>query len=154
MSRMKRDHDTSSALDRARQAAAQVKPAAAHLEPLARIAGAAARRTVHRTRAWAAPQVERTGQALQDSVAPRVSDLLSSAARRLEPAKPQRRNWRKLAVNSMLTAAATVVAAVALNRRKPEAAASADADEVAPAANASAGQASTEADADGRVRTS
>src|SRR5260221_9258819 len=52
---------------------------------------AAARRRVRKTRAWAAPQVEHAGQVLQDSVAPKVSALLSAAARRLEPAKPQDR---------------------------------------------------------------
>src|SRR5712692_9733287 len=137
MSRMKRndkDMAANSAWDRARQAAARVKPVAAQVKlvaarvklvaarvkPLARSTGAAARRRVHRTRAWAAPQVERTGQVLQDSVAPKVSALLSSAAQRLEPAKPQRRRWRTLAGVSMLTAAASAVAAVVRNRRKPE----------------------------------
>ncbi len=163
MSRMHRKHEAgkavSNALDRSRQAAAPVKPAAAQVRPLASSAVAAARRGVHRTRAWAAPQVDRTGQALQDSVAPKVSALLSSAARRLEPAKPKRRPWRKLAVSSGLTAAASAAAAVVLNRRKPEAATSADepdADEVTPAAKARDGQAGTgtEADADGRAGTS
>jgi hypothetical protein len=157
MSRMNRNHDASSALDRARQAAAQVKPAAAPVKPLASSAAAAARRSVHRTRAWAAPQIDRTGQILQDSLAPRVSALLSSAARRIEPAKPKRRHWHKVAVSSALTAAASAVAAVVLHRRKPGAAASADeADEVVPAAKTRDGQARTvtEADFDGRVRTS
>ncbi len=154
MSRMKRndkDMAANSAWDRARQAAARVKPVAAQVKlvaarvklvaarvkPLARSTGAAARRRVHRTRAWAAPQVERTGQVLQDSVAPKVSALLSSAAQRLEPAKPQRRRWRTLAGVSMLTAAASAVAAVVRNRRKPEVTTSpaeADADDVRPAA--------------------
>src|SRR5260221_3771341 len=106
------DELASSASDRARRAAARVKPAAARVKPLARSTGAAARRRVHGTRARAAPMVERTGQALQDNVAPKVSAMLSSAAQRLEPAKPPRRRWRKLAVLSMLTAAASVVAAL------------------------------------------
>ncbi len=93
MSRTRRNHEpgtkASSPRHRARQAAAQVKPAAAQLKPLARSTGAAAMRRVHKTRAWAAPQVEHAGQVLQDSVAPRVSALLSAAARRLEP-------WRLL----------------------------------------------------------
>jgi hypothetical protein len=151
----------SSPWDRPRQAAAQVKPVAAQLKPLARSTAAAARRRVHKTRAWAAPQVERTGQVLQDSVAPKVSALLSSAARRLEPAKPPRRRWRKLAGLAMLAAAAGVVAAVVRNRRKPEVTTSAagmDADDVTPAAEMRDGQGRTSADAGAgvnrRVRTS
>jgi hypothetical protein len=158
MSRTRRNHEpgtkASSPWDRARQAAAQVTPAAAELKPLARSTGAAARRRVHRTRAWAAPQVEHAGRVLQDSVAPKVSALLSSAARRLEPAKPPRRRWRKLAGISLLAAAAGAVAAVVRNRRKPEittSAAEADADYVTPAAEMRDGQAGTSTDADADV---
>jgi len=135
--------------DRAREAAAQVKPAAAQLKPLARSTRAAAGRRVHKTRAWAAPHVEHAGQVLQDRVAPKVSALLSAAARRLEPAKPRRRRWRKLAGISMLAAAAGVVAAVARNRRKPEvttSAAGADADDVTPAAEMRDGHSRTGTD--------
>src|SRR5258708_2697388 len=124
MSRTRRNDEpgtkASSPRDRARRAAAQVKPVAAQLKPLARSTGAAARRRVHKTRAWAAPQVEHAGQVLQDSVAPRVSALLSAAARRLEPAKPPRRRWRKLAGVAVLPAAARVVAAVVPNPRQPQ----------------------------------
>ncbi len=74
---------------------------------------------VRKTRAWAAPQVERTGQALQDNVAPKVAALLTSAAQRLEPGQRRRRRWRELALVSMLTAAASAVAALARSRRKP-----------------------------------
>src|SRR5260370_3950402 len=109
---MKRIPQAASARDRVRHAAAQVKP-------LARTTGAAARRRVHRTRAWAAPQLERTGQVLQDTIAPKVSAVLSSAAQRLEPAQPHRGRWRKLAGVSMLTAA-SAVAALILKRRKPD----------------------------------
>ena len=145
---------------RARRVAAQVKPGAAQIKPLAQSAGAAATRRVRTTRAWAAPRIERTGLVLQHSVAPKVSAWLSLAARRLEPAKPRRARWRKLAGVSVLTAAAGAVAALVRNRRKPDvttSAADADADDVAPAAEMGDGQemASTGADADvnGQVRT-
>jgi len=149
----------SSPRHRARQAAAQVKPVAAQLKPPARSTAAAARRRVRKTRAWAALQVEHAGQVLQDSVAPRVSALLSAAARRLEPAKPRRRRWRKPAGVAMLAAVAGVVAAVVRNRRKPEvttSAAGADADDVtpddvAPAAEMRDGQGRTGTDADAGV---
>ncbi len=111
------------------------------------------------TRVWAAPQVERTGQVLQDRVAPKVSAALSSAARRLEPAKPRRSRWRKLAGASAFTAAASAVAALVRKRRKPDVTTSAaepDADDVTPAADRRDGQAktSTDADVNGQVRTS
>lgn len=108
------------ARDRARKTAAQVKPAAAQVRPLAQSTQAAARRGVRRTRAWAAPQVERTGQVLQDSVAPKVSALLSSAAQRLDPAKPPRRRWRKVAGIATLTAVGSAIAAAVRNSRKPD----------------------------------
>ena len=154
------DTGASSAWDRARQAAAQVMPVAARMKPLARSTGLAARRRVHRTRAWAAPQVERTGQVLQDSVASKVSAVLSSAAQRLEPAKPPRRRWRKLAGISMLTASAGAVAAIVRNRRKPDltTSADADADDVTPAAEMRDGQGTTgtaaDTDVNGQAGTS
>ena len=139
------------ALDRARQVAAQVKPHASS-------ARAAAGRGVHRTRALAAPQVERAGQTLEDSVAPKVSAMLSSAARRLEPPEPRRRRWRKLAGISLLAAAASAVAAVVRGRAKPDltAPAETDTDSAAPAAIMRDGKArtSTDPDVDRQVRTS
>jgi len=165
MSRKKRNHSArvaaTSAGRRARRAAAQVKPVAAQMKPLAQTTGAAAIGRVRRTRAWAAPRLERTGQVLQDSVAPKVSAWLSVAARRLEPAKPQRPRWRKLAGISVLAAAAGAAVGFARNLKKPDSltsVAEADAGNVAPTAATSDGQAmgSTDADADvnGQVRTS
>jgi hypothetical protein len=98
------------ALDHARQAGAQVKP-------LSSSAQAAAGRGLHKARAFAAPQVERAGHALEDSVAPKVAAMLSSAAQRLEPVEPRRRRWRKLLGISLLTAAASAVAAVVATAR-------------------------------------
>jgi hypothetical protein len=144
MARMKRIDEVpvaASARDRALEAAARMKP-------LARSTRAAAGRGVHRTRAWAAPQVERTGQVLQDSVAPKVAALLSSAAQRLEPEKPRRSRWPRLAAISVLTAAAGAAAALVRNRRKQDATTeAAEADDVTPAQTHD-GQAKTPADAD------
>src|SRR5260370_41240793 len=114
MARMKRIDEVpmaASARDRALQAAARMKPLAGGTR-------AAAKRGVHSTRAWAAPQVERTGQVLQHSVAPKVAALLSSAAERLEPAKPQRKRWPRLAAISVLTGAANEAADLARKRRQ------------------------------------
>ena len=157
MSRMKRNHEAGGTMARARQVAAQMKPAAAQVKTIASHAGTAARRRVYKTRVWAAPQVDRTGQVLQERVAPKVSAVLSAAARRLEPAKPKRRPWRKLAIGSVLTTAASAVGAVVLSRRNATAPApdEANADKVTPTVQTLDGQArtSTEADADGRVST-
>ena len=147
MSRMRRNHEASLVASSARAAHRM----AAQVRPLARSTGAAAGRGVRRTRAWAAPQVERAGQVLQDSLAPRVSAMLSSAARRLEPAKSSRRRWRKLVGISALTAAASAAAAFVRSRRKPDvttSAAEADADDVTPAAEVRDGQARASTDAD------
>jgi len=97
--------------DTARQAAARLKPAAARAKPMARNTGVAARRQLLRGRAWAAPQVERSGKVLQEKVAPKVSAALSSAAKRLDPARPRHRRWRKPAGMATLTAAGGAAAA-------------------------------------------
>jgi hypothetical protein len=153
---MRRNHKAGPAASSARAA----RRIAAQVTPLARKTGAAAGRGVHQARTWAAPQVERTGQVLQHSVAPKVSAWLSSAAQRLEPAKP-RRGWRKLGI-PVITAAAGAAAALARNRRKqdvpaqadPDTAAAADAGGATPAAQPGNGQAKASADSKGPVRTS
>ena len=105
------------AQDRAREVAAKVRPAAAQVKPLAKSTQEAARRGLFRTRTWAAPQIERTGQVLQDNVAPKVADMLSSAAHRIEPDKPRRRRWWMLPGLAVLLAAAASAAAAALRKR-------------------------------------
>ena len=155
---MSRKKSTGEARERARQAAAHLKPAAAKVKPLARSSGAAAKRRLHRTRAWAAPRVERTGQVLQDSVAPKASAALSSAARRLDPGdpgKPPHWPWRRLAGMAAVTAAAGAAAACVRNRRKPDSTTSAAKEtDVASTAETGDGQASTDTDAAGPVRAS
>jgi hypothetical protein len=168
MSRSKTPHRTGNGMTRTwRRArhAARLQPAADQVMPLARNAGAAAKRQADRTRSWAAPQVERAGQAVQDSIAPRVSSLLSAAARRLEPAVPRRPRWRKLAGASAVTAAAGAVTAAVRSHLKAGAAAAPDqakpgeagpATQTAPATETGDGQQSTSSDAghNSQVRTS
>jgi hypothetical protein len=155
MSRKKR---TDQAWHRARQAAAQMKPVAAQVKPLAKSTAVAAKRRVRRTRAWAAPKAERTGRVLQDSLAPKVSALLSSAAQRLEPGKPRNRRWRKRIGIATMAAAASTAAAFVRNRRKAGFTTSAaKADDVVPAAEMGNGQASatsSDGGVKGQVRTS
>ncbi|HEX6934024.1 MAG TPA: hypothetical protein VF162_17915, partial [Streptosporangiaceae bacterium] len=86
-------------------------------------------------RAWAAPQVERSGQVLQDTVAPKVSAVLSSAAKRIDPAQPRHRRWQKPVGVAALTAAIGAVAAFLRNRRRPGDAAISTADQDKAAGN-------------------
>jgi hypothetical protein len=73
---------------------------------------------IDNARVWAAPHVERTGLAVRDNVAPKVSSLLVTTARRLDKAPPKRRRWpRMLGTMAMLAAAGTAAAAVAMRRR-------------------------------------
>jgi hypothetical protein len=111
---------------RARQAVTLLPRAADKIKPPARTAGAAARHRANKARAWAAPQVERAGQVLQDSIAPKTSSLLSAAANRIDPARPGRRRGRKLAGASAIVAAAAAAAAALRARLKATAAAAAD----------------------------
>ena len=139
-------------LEHAQQAAERVKPYASGAQ-------ATARRGVRRARAVAAPQVERAAHALEDSIAPKVSAALASAAQRLEPPKPPRRRWRKLAGISLLTAG-SIVAAVVRNRAKPDLTPpeETDTDSAAPAAELPDEKARTstkaDSDVDGQVGTS
>src|ERR1700726_4622039 len=73
---------------RARQTAQDAKPVVAQVKPLANDTKAAASRGLRNARSWAAPQVERSGQVLQETVAPKVAAALTSTARRLEPPRP------------------------------------------------------------------
>lgn len=116
------------AWDRTRKAVDQIKPMAAQMKPLAKGTGEAARRRWFRTRAWAAPQVERTGKVLQETVAPKVSDALSAAAERIDPNKPKRGRWRLPVGIAAAIAAAASGAAAALRRRSKTQAATAAGD--------------------------
>lgn len=113
---------TTEAWDRTVKAADQLKPMADQLKPLAQSTGEAAKRGLLRTRAWAAPQVERSGQVLQDTVAPKVSAMLSTAAQRIDPAKPRRSGqWRlPVGIAAALAAAASAAAAVVSKRKKSD----------------------------------
>jgi hypothetical protein len=75
-----RNRRTGEALDRVRQAAAQLQPAAAKVKPLAgaREGGRKARSAQNARLGGTAGRVH--SQVLEDSVAPKVSALLSSVA--------------------------------------------------------------------------
>src|SRR6202167_5647163 len=105
------DEAASRAVPLAKNAGVTVKQvadeAAARAVPLAKNAGVAVKQRadeaaawaaphVHDARAWAAPRVERTGTAVQEKLAPQVSDMLTKAARQLDPT-PAKRRRSKLA---------------------------------------------------------
>lgn len=75
-------------LPRLHQVMTRLKPAATRIRPFAMKTGKVARDNVHRGRALAAPWVKRSGHGLRETVAPKVSSLLHSAARLIEPGSP------------------------------------------------------------------
>jgi hypothetical protein len=103
----------------ARSARRQAHRAATQATPLARSARETAQQSVHDARVWAAPRVERSGHAVTERIAPKLSDMLVATARRLEPAPPtRRRRWPKALAGMVMLGAGTAVAAV-LRRRGP-----------------------------------
>jgi hypothetical protein len=100
--------------------------------PVAKNTTTAVRHGVTRSRAWAAPQMERTGEFLQEVAAPKVSAALSSAAHKIEPTQPRRRRWMRRAGAGLLAAigvtatAAGAAAAVLRKNGKPATSNSAD----------------------------
>lgn len=140
---------------RASQMAGRLSTIAKQMRPLARSTKAAAMRAVHRTRAWGAPRVEHTGQAVQDSIAPKVASSLSSVAQRLDPGKPRSARWRRPAWIAAVTAAASAVAAVVRHRSKTGSGSPpAEQTDQPPTTEIADKQAPVSADADGRATTS
>jgi hypothetical protein len=76
---------------------------------------------VGRVRAWMAVRAARGSISVQEHVAPRVSSMLASAARRLDPPVPQARRWPKvLAGTALLAAGAAAATAMAMrSKSKP-----------------------------------
>lgn len=104
-----------------------VRRAAAYVRPLAVRSSTAAKHGIHGARARLAPRIERTGQALEDTVAPRVSAYLSTAARHVAPDVPRRSRWGAATrLAAVAAAAAGAVTAVARKRRKSPGTDSAD----------------------------
>lgn len=93
------------------QAREQAGKAAAQVGPLASGAKAAATRGVNNARAWAAPRLESSGQMLESQVAPKVSAMMSSAAKRVDPNKGKRRRW-PLALAGIAALAAAAAGAI------------------------------------------
>jgi hypothetical protein len=75
---------------------------------------------VDEARSWAAPRIERTGIAVRDSIAPKISDALVTAAHRLDARPPKKRRWPRVLVGVALLAAIAGAAAAIKRRRGPE----------------------------------
>jgi len=104
------------AADRAREATAQ---ASTQFTPLAKSAQLTVGRGVYGARVWAAPRVERTGIAVQERLAPKVSSMMTEAARRMQPAQAKpRRRWPLIVGGIALLAAGGAAAAVLRSQRK------------------------------------
>jgi hypothetical protein len=101
------------------QQSVRARQAAAQMAPLARSAQASAKQSVYGARVWAAPRLERMGQALQDRVAPRMCAMMSAAARRIEPARSRRRRWPVLLAGLVALVGGTTAAALLRSRRSP-----------------------------------
>jgi hypothetical protein len=83
-------------------------------------AAAWARPWVDEGRSWAAPKLERSGMAVQETIAPAIADAMVSAARAIDVKTPPRRRWAKPAAITMIVAAiASAAAAIAIRRRPP-----------------------------------
>jgi hypothetical protein len=73
-------------------------------------------------RAWAAPRLERGGAAVQENIAPAISEAMVTAARKIDvrPARKSRRWGSMAAIIMMLAAAVSAAAALLLRRRAAE----------------------------------
>jgi len=107
---------------RARQATEQVAPLAKSAQrqfnPLARSAQMTASRGLYGARVWAAPRVERTGVAVQERLAPRVSAMMVATAQRLQPAPAKRRRrWPGILAGIVAVGAGSVAAVLLRGKR-------------------------------------
>ena len=115
---------------RARKIAMQASKLADQARPMTKSAAMTARQgagaaatwavpRVGRVRAWMAVRAVRGSVSVQETVAPRVSAMLATAARKLDPPKPRSRRFPKvLAGTAMLAAGAAAAAAMAMRGRQ------------------------------------
>lgn len=128
---------------------------AAQFTPLAENARVTATRGMFRARQWAAPRLDQASQAVEKRVAPGVADMLTAAARRIEP-RTRRRRWPAFAAGIAVLAAAGGGAAVYLRSRQGQTGAQPEPGSAAAPEGAGSEQAGETATADvnGQVRTS
>jgi hypothetical protein len=156
---------------RARDAAVQARQyserarevASAQFTPLARSAQLSASRGLYNARVWAAPRVERTGVAVQERLAPKVSSMMVATARRMEPAPARsRRRWPAVIAGIVMLGAAAAAGGLLRSQRAAAMMNKSDEDPQPPAPMPSAGSAedsrdvsdAAQTDVNGQVRTS
>jgi hypothetical protein len=106
----------------ARTAVPMVKTAGTTARDSARGAAAWAGPRINGARAWTAPRIERSGLAIKDTIAPKISETLTATARRVDVTTPRldvavpRRRWPRVVAGTAILAA--VGAAIVLRRRK------------------------------------
>ncbi|MGH3121077.1 MAG: hypothetical protein ACRDND_08595 [Streptosporangiaceae bacterium] len=131
--------------------------ASTQVAPLARSTQEKAGRGLLSARAWTAPRVERTGVAVQERLAPRVSEMMAATARRIEPPKASRRRRWPIAAGIVVLGAGCIAAAQVLRSKRNTVAAEPGPvpPEPMPPATAAGHREMTEAQADvnGQVRT-
>lgn len=103
----------------ANQAGPMTKSAATTARQGAGTAASWARPRVGRVRAWMAARAARGSVSVQETFAPKVSTMLATAARKLDPPKPRSRRWPKvLAGTALLAAGAAAATAMAMRNRQ------------------------------------
>lgn len=92
--------------------------ASAQFTPLAKSAQLTASRGVYNARVWAAPRVERTGVAVQERLAPKVSSMMVATARRMAPPQARsRRRWPAVVAGIVMVGGAAAAAGLLRQRR-------------------------------------
>jgi hypothetical protein len=99
------------------QAAPKTKRATKMARRRASTAATWAKPHIGRARAWMAVRAARGSTSMQETVAPRISAMLTVAARKLEPPRRQSRRWPRVLAGTALLAAAAA-AATAMTMRK------------------------------------
>ncbi|WP_285777523.1 hypothetical protein [Microtetraspora sp. NBRC 13810] len=74
----------------------QLARAAERVGPMADNARDVAATRIVDARTWAAPRLDRAAHTVEDQLAPRVSMMLSEAAKKVDPAPVKRRRWPML----------------------------------------------------------
>jgi hypothetical protein len=91
----------------------------------ARSAAAWAAPRVNGARAWTAPRIERSGLAINDTIAPMIYEVLAATARRVDVTPRAdvtglRRRWPKVVIATAVLAGAAAAVAVVLRHRKDD----------------------------------
>jgi hypothetical protein len=68
------------------------------MQPMADQAKVAAAHRIEDARYWAAPRLESAAHGFEEQIAPKVSSMLTNAARRIDPKPSRSRRWPMLAL--------------------------------------------------------